>query len=139
MKTHYEKIQVKGTFFTMKGLYLFYMPIMVPYNKISDKAKEQGFLVKGGNKFNGIIEKATSFGRGWIGVEIQDVETSNANIIRINQEFNSYEYIGNYKGIGQAMKEIMMDYPDILETYNLYLNDPTTTPESELKTLILFR
>lgn len=139
MKTNYEKIEVKGTFFTMKGFYLFFMPIMVPYNKIATKAKEQGFVVKGGGKFNGIIEKGVSFGMGWIGIEINDLETTNANVIRINQEFNSYEHTGSYKGIGQAIKEIMIDYPKIIESYNLYLNDPITTPEDQLKTLILFR
>ncbi|MFS8131455.1 MAG: hypothetical protein ACMG57_05790 [Candidatus Dojkabacteria bacterium] len=139
MKTTYEKIQVKGTFFTMRGFYLFFMPMMVPYNKLSGKAKEQGFVVKGGNKFNGIIEKSVSFGRGWIGEEIEDVQTSNANVIRINQEFNAYEYTGSYKGIGQAFKDIMIDFPKIIESYNLYLNDPQITPEDQLKTLILFR
>ena len=139
MKTTYEKIQVKGTFFTMKGFYLFFMPIFVPYNKIISKAKEQGFVVKGGNKFNGIIEQSKSFGFGWIGVEIEDVQTNNPNVLKINQEFFSSEYLGSYKGMGQAFKDIMLDYPNIIETYNLYLNDPKITPENELRTLILFR
>lgn len=139
MKTVYEKIQVKGTFYTMRGFYFFFIPIFVPYNKIITKAEQQGFLVKGGNKFNGILEKNRSFGFGWIGVEIQDVETSNANVIRINQEFNSHEYVGSYRNIEKEFRSIMLDFPQIIESYNLYLNDPKATPEPERKTLILFR
>jgi hypothetical protein len=135
----YEKLQVKGTFFAMRGFYLFFIPLFVPYKKITSKAQELGLKVKGNGKFNGIIEKGMAFGFGWIGIEIEEGPVDNKNIIKINQEFSSYEYRGEYKNIGTAYRNIMTDKPEAKEFYNLYLNDPSITPLEERKTLILFR
>lgn len=135
----YEKIQVKGTFFTMKGFYFLFKPLFVPYNKIISKAQELGLKVKGGEKFNGILESPVSFGFGWVGIEIEDGPVNNNNIIKISQEFMAYEHIGSYSGIAQACKDIMVDYPEAQKTYILYLKDINVTPEQDLRTLILFK
>ena len=115
------------------------MPIFVPYNKIVAKAQELGLKVKGADRFNGILEKGMAFGFGWIGIEIEEGPVDNKNIIKINQEFSSYQYLGEYKNIGTAYRTIMTDMPEAKEFYNLYLNDPETTPKPERKILILFR
>ncbi len=139
----YESITIEGTFFTMKGFYFFFKPLRVPYHKLYYEAKKAGYKLKNLDKdgFIPIVEKSKSFGFGWIGVEVENSEkaANDSRIIKLSGEYKSYEHEGPYNQLGRVYKEIMEDEPAAKEYYSIYLNNPATTEEENLKTLICFR
>ena len=137
MDEKYKPYQLAGKYYKLTGWFLLWMPLKVPYNQIYEKAKVAGYVA---DESVGMIEKGAMIGPGWIGVRVNsDASVSDPNIIEIKGEFKSYEHVGPYKKIGAAFQTVMKDNPGVKELYSVYMNDPRTTPENELKTIICFR
>ncbi len=134
---NYTTHKINSTFYTKRGFFLMYMPFGVPYNKIAADAKAEGFTLEDDN----ILEKATSFGFGWIGVAVSGIPESfvGSNLITIDGEFRGLEHVGAYKELSKAYKSIMTDFPNAREFYSVYLNNPNVVGKENVKTLILFR
>ncbi len=140
-KDKYKKMKIDGAFYKIKSFYLFFMPIKVPYDEIVEKAEDVGYKLetKKNGKIPGILEKCSSFGFGWIGVQVKETNHIDEQLERISGNFTTFEHKGSYRNIRSSYKQVMRDHPGSTEFYNLYLNDPKNTKEKDLRTLILFR
>lgn len=134
----YKKLKVDATLFKIPAWFLMYMPIKVPYDKIFDEAKKAGYTHKVDTKL-GILEKGASFGKGFIAIEIEPVNTDDKRVIKLEGDFLGYDHLGPYSKIGEAFGIIMKDNPNTKEFYSCYLNSPQKVKAEELSTLILFR
>lgn len=135
MNMNYESKQIDQKFFTMKGFFVFFAPVGVPYTKIEEQAKKAGYEVEWA-KFPGIIEKAAPLGFGWIGVPVSDSATGD-NIKTVKGNYKSYLHLGSYKKMWPAYQSIMKDFPKAKQYLNSYLNSPQKHKEEDLKTEIL--
>lgn len=127
----YEKVTLNQTFATMKGFYILFRPFMVPYDKIASHVESSLDF--------GMIECAPLFGNGWIGLPVNSPQDTDLETKTVQGVFISYTHVGPYKGLGQAYKKIMKDYPKSKDFYNVYVSEPDKTPAEELITKILFR
>lgn len=135
--TQYSKYNIAGNYFVMSGWYFFFVPVLVPYTKIYDVAKQKGYVA---DEQAGMLERGAKFGKGWIGVRVVgDVKADDPNIKHLEGEFSAYEFVGPYKEMGKGYSVVMKDYPHPTEMYHVYLTDPAVTPAEQNKTLILFR
>ena len=80
-----------------------------------------------------MIEHATLQGNGWIGLAHPEGD------MHISQDFIAYEIIGDYSQMKEAYANIMQDYPQAKDYYNLYLTDPALTPMEQNRTWILLQ
>jgi hypothetical protein len=136
----YEDVKIEGTFFRMRTFFFMYKAIFNPYNKILQEVESAGFQLKDQNaSFSAILEKATSFGFGWIAVEIVPMRTPDARVVKINSDFKSFEYIGDKNNLSTIYKEIMEDNTNSKDYLNLYLTNPADKNIAESKIMILFR
>jgi hypothetical protein len=134
LKPGYFSHRINAQFITVPSFYFFYMPVpMSMYESFKKKLVNMGITI---DWSVGMIESPRKFGYGWLGVPYQNQTSSS---ITVSQDFIAYKIIGDYKQMKNAYKKIMTDYPDILESYNLYLTDPNVTPLSDNVTYILFR
>ncbi len=76
---------------------------------------------------------------GKIGVKIIENNVNDKNLLHLEGDFQQVEIIGPYKQLKDAYIKIMKEFPQAKEFYNIYLNSPKETAESELKTNIIFR
>ncbi len=134
LKPGYFSHRINAQFITVPSFYFFYIPVpMSMYESFKKKLVNMGITI---DWSIGMIESPRKFGYGWLGVPYQNQTSSS---ITVSQDFIAYKIIGDYKQMKNAYKKIMTDYPDILESYNLYLTDPNVTPLSDNVTYILFR
>ncbi len=133
----YGSKDLTGKYFTMRGFFLMWIPVAVPYGKILQEAKKRGYNIDE-NENGMIIEKGKSFGFGWIGVKVND-SAAGKGIVSLNGKFKTYEHIGSYKQMGKSFDVIMKENKNLNEFYSIYLNSPGEAPEAELRTLICFR
>jgi hypothetical protein len=135
-KELYFTTQLDAHFFILKGCFWNYIPVWVPYGRISGQAQKNKLEID--PKF-GVLEKAVPFGKGWIGIKVQNNQAKNQNLLHLHGEYQTHEHLGSYRKLWKTYQIIMRDYPKATDFYNLYLNDPKITPEKELKTRILFK
>lgn len=133
-KLAYQKESVDWDLYTMKGFYIWFMPVRVPYGKLHDTAKNAGFDVKGAP----VVEKQVMVGNGWIGVPVKE-HKDGVELVKIEGEFTTYLHVGSYKKLGDTFTKIMKEYPKAKEWYTMYLNSPADVSEDKLETKILFR
>lgn len=81
----------------------------------------------------GMLKHATFQGEGRIGLAHPEGE------MKITQDFVAREIIGDYSQMKAVYQQIMQDYPEAKDYYNLYLTDPSITPREENKTRILIQ
>jgi hypothetical protein len=130
----YTILKLNHNFAIRNGLFVGFAPILVPYNSLNSAAIDNNL-----NPFRvGVIEKAASFGLGWIGVYDQ-YNTLKLNHKTVTGNYFAFEYVGKYSELRQAYQKVMQDYPTAYDFYNLYKNDPKTTKPKDLKTLIAFK
>jgi hypothetical protein len=133
----YSKQTVDGYFFTLKGFYIFFIPIAVPYKKLYTAVPAAG--LKMNEKSGPILESGKMFGTGWIGLEIEKPTQAREDVVHIQGDFQCFEHRGPYKDLGKVCKKITKDYPAAKEYYNLYLDDPTKVKPEDCRTQVLFR
>ncbi len=81
----------------------------------------------------GMLEQAKMFGFGKIWIACSDGDW------KVSGEFTATEVLWEYKQMMDVYKQLMKDYPQAKEFYNLYLNDPSEVSVQKQKTWILFR
>ena len=133
----YELKRLDGFYFTTKGFYIFFIPVMVPYKKIYSMAEAAGLTKK--EAFGPILESGSLFGFGWIGVEVEKPKGNRLDVRHIKGAFQMYLHQGPYKDLGKVYKKIMKECPNKKEYLNLYLDDPEKVAPEKLRTQILFR
>jgi hypothetical protein len=133
LKPGYFTHRIDTTFITVPSFYLWYMPIpMSMYESFKKKVAQMGIII---DWSVGMLESPRKFGFGWIGVPYA---TTTSSSVSIAKDFIAYKIVGDYKQMKDAYKKIMMDYPNILESYHLYLTDPNVTAMENNITYILF-
>ncbi len=133
----YEQKRLDGYYFTTKGFYIFFIPVMVPYKKIYSRAEAAGLKKK--EAFGPILESGRLIGFGWIGVEVEKPKETHSDVIHVDGNFQMYLHKGPYKELGKTYKKLMKDCPSKKEYLNLYLDDPENVQPENLRTEILFR
>lgn len=133
----YDKKALDSCFYKSKAFYVFFIPIAVPYSRIYQRAETAGLTKT--QKHGPILEKGKLFGFGWIGVEVQKPTHPRDDVVHVHGNFDVYEHKGPYRTLGNAYKKIRKDRPDLKETYNLYLDDPTKTKPEDCRTEIYLR
>ena len=129
LKQGYFKYSINSKFTTRKMFFLMFIPIFKNgYQKLKQEAEKSG----GMDWSVGMIERATMFGNGWIGVP------SNQGKMEINEEFYAYKVVGKYSNLREGYQKVMKDYPNAQKFYNIYITDPDVTPEAENITYIVF-
>jgi hypothetical protein len=83
----FSKKTLDGYFYTTKGFYIFFIPIGVPYKKIYSLADGAGLKKKA--EFGPILEKGSLFGKGWIGVEIEQPREQLADVVHVAASLKS--------------------------------------------------
>ncbi|NJL97115.1 GyrI-like domain-containing protein [Candidatus Gracilibacteria bacterium] len=130
---YFKKIDTKLA--TMRGFFIMFRPFRVPYDKIANVLQEK--KVKIDHKL-GMFESAPVFGWGWIGMSTEkDVEGMKTK--QVLGDFVAFDYKGSYKGLPQAWRQIMKDYPNGCEYYSIYVNNPNKVNEEDLLTTIIFK
>ncbi|GAB4148812.1 MAG: hypothetical protein OHK0017_11930 [Patescibacteria group bacterium] len=137
LKQGYFLEKVHNKFFTLPGFYLMYLPIIVPYDRLEKESEK--FSLEPDEKFDGLIEKATGFGWGWIGMAVKGQSGVSEQIKEVIANFVGYEYVGKYSEMGKIYKKIMADYPTATDFYNVYLTKPGEVKPEQSITHILFR
>ncbi len=133
----YEKKRLDGYYFTTKGFYVFFIPVMVPYKRIYSMAGTAGLKKK--EAFGPILESGRLFGFGWIGVEVDKPKEDRSDVIHVEGDFQMHVHKGPYKELGKTYKNVMKECPNKKEYMNLYLDDPEKVAPENLRTQILFR
>ncbi len=132
----FNEKKLDSYFYTTPGFYLFYIPIGVPYKKLYSLADAAGVQKK--EALGPILEKGSLFGKGWIGVEIENPRDHRPDVVHISGTFETYEHHGPYKTLGKAYQIIKKERPSFKEFYNLYLDDPDKVGPENCRTVIYF-
>jgi hypothetical protein len=133
LKPGYFSYRVNARFITVPSFYFFYMPVpMSMYESFKKKLTNMGITI---DWSIGMIESPRKFGMGWLGVAYDHNTTSS---VVIEKDFIAYKMLGDYKQMRDVYKKIKIDYPNILESYHLYLTDPKITKMEDNITYILF-
>jgi hypothetical protein len=134
IKSQVKPHSLDAHFYTLKGFFFFWMPLMVPYGKLAPKAKEAGYTPKAP-----IIEEGVKFGNGTVGIVVENPKEGDINIKHYKGEYLSYAHYGSYRTLGKSFQAIMKSYPSSHSFLSLYTNAPGDVEEKDLETIILFK
>ncbi|MCY3804576.1 MAG: hypothetical protein OXF85_01780 [Candidatus Saccharibacteria bacterium] len=114
---------------TISNQYKNYLPTdIMPYKVLNEQHPSRPLF--------DMWETSIANGEGWVGIVIQDQTDSD---ITIKGQYTTYIHQGEYSKLGQTYQQIMIDYPQASEFYNVYLNDPQITESQDCLTKIVFR
>ncbi len=128
-------VTVDTDLYTEPGFFFFWMPVRVPYKSLNGNAEAAGFKVR--DNAEGIYERGKMFGRGWIGIPVEDVpDADRSHVRRVQGEFKVAEHVGSFSSVGKTMREIKRMDRSLQPTFMVYPDDPHVVPTEQLRTWI---